>query len=240
MLVMDEVVAGCRGHHYQAWADGENLVAPDFDEVGQIYVIGVEGLDDEEAVLSRELHEGYTPLRCKRHAGRILVIRNRVEKLGSKSCGENAGERRDIEPVVVDGDCNDLRLEAAGKFGSMVLGRRSACARLWQGETAYYLNDLVVVGEQLTFLNLDGRSETTIPSPSDIFDRSLALTGPGALARLARSRIGIVGLSGTGSLMAELLMRTGAGELVLFEFDPADRTNLGRVLHLRSSDLDPA
>jgi hypothetical protein len=34
--------------------------------------------------------------------------------------------------------------------------------------------------------------------------------------------------------MAELLMRAGVGEIVLFEFDVADRTNLGRVLHLRS------
>ena len=31
-------------------------------------------------------------------------------------------------------------------------------------------------------------------------------------------------------------MRAGVGELVLFEFDPADRTNLGRVLHLRTRD----
>jgi hypothetical protein len=127
-------------------------------------------------------------------------------------------------------------LEPARKFGSMVLGKRSACGRLWHGESASYLNELVVVGEQLTFLTLDGSLETTVPSPSDIFDRSLALTGPGALARLARSRIGIVGLSGTGSIMAELLMRAGAGELILFEFDPADRTNLGRVLHLRTRD----
>jgi molybdopterin/thiamine biosynthesis adenylyltransferase len=31
-------------------------------------------------------------------------------------------------------------------------------------------------------------------------------------------------------------MRAGVGELVLFEFDSADTTNLGRVLHLRTKD----
>lgn len=36
--------------------------------------------------------------------------------------------------------------------------------------------------------------------------------------------------------MAELLMRAGAGEFVLFEFDSADLTNVGRVLHLRTGD----
>jgi hypothetical protein len=133
---------------------------------------------------------------------------------------------RDLEP-----DCS---------FGSMVLGKRSACARLWPGDTPACLNELTIVGEQLTFLNLNGSAELAVVTASDIFDRSLALTGPGALARVSRARFGIVGLSGTGSLMAELLMRAGAGELVLFEFDPADRTNLGRVLHLRTSDADAA
>ena len=127
-------------------------------------------------------------------------------------------------------------LEPAGTFGSMVLGKGSACARLWKGESPHYLNELVVVGEQLTYITLNGRSDVPDPTPNELFDRSLALTGAGALARLARSRVGIAGLSGTGSLMAELLMRAGVGELVLFEFDSADSTNLGRVLHLRIKD----
>jgi molybdopterin/thiamine biosynthesis adenylyltransferase len=112
----------------------------------------------------------------------------------------------------------------------------SACARLWQGNIPSYLHDLIIVGEQLMFLNLNGHAESALPAASDIFDRSLAVTGAGALFRLSKARIAIIGLSGTGSLMAELLMRAGAGELVLFEFDPADRTNLGRVLPLRASD----
>ena len=130
-------------------------------------------------------------------------------------------------------------IEPACWFGSMVLGKRSACARLWQGNIpSYFLHELIIVGEQLMFLNLNGCAESAPPAASDIFDRSLAVTGAGALFRLSKARIAIIGLSGTGSLMAELLMRAGAGELVLFEFDPADRTNLGRVLHLRASDAD--
>jgi ThiF family len=129
-------------------------------------------------------------------------------------------------------------LQPEGIFGSVVLGKESASARLWSRGAATYLNELVIVGDQLKFMNLNGRVDAPPPIASDIFDRSLALTGPGALARISRARIAIVGLSGTCILMAELLMRAGAGELVLFEFDPADRTNLGRVLHLRASDAD--
>lgn len=51
-------------------------------------------------------------------------------------------------------------------------------------------------------------------------------------------RIAVIGDSGTGSLVIELLMRAGAGEIVIFEFDRATITNLNRVLHLRLSDAE--
>jgi len=132
----------------------------------------------------------------------------------------------------------DLRPE--GTFGSVVLGKNSICARLWPTNAPTYLDELAIVGEQLRFLNPKGQESAGPPTPNEIFDRSLALTGPGALSRISKARIAIVGLSGTGTLVAELLMRAGAGELLLFEFDSADRTNLGRVLHLRASDADSA
>jgi molybdopterin/thiamine biosynthesis adenylyltransferase len=51
-------------------------------------------------------------------------------------------------------------------------------------------------------------------------------------------RFGVVGISGTGSLMVELLLRAGAGEVVCFEFDRIDETNLNRILHSRRVDAD--
>jgi hypothetical protein len=140
-------------------------------------------------------------------------------------------------------DANDPPLMAnltdlfpAGIFGSVVLGRRSAAGRLWRRGAVQSFDRLVIVGERLEYLRLDGASTAPAIAPAKIFDRSLSLTGSGALADLAGSRIGVVGVSGTGSLIAELLTRAGAGELELFEFDNADETNLGRVLHLRVED----
>jgi molybdopterin/thiamine biosynthesis adenylyltransferase len=133
---------------------------------------------------------------------------------------------------------NFYEIEPAGIFGSVVLGRDAICARLWRDGAPVYLQQLVCVGEQLSFRELSGKAAKEPPKPQAIFDRSSAITGAGAAYCMAQFRIAVVGTSGTGSLMVELLARAGAGEIVLFEFDAADETNLNRVLHLRQCDVD--
>lgn len=133
---------------------------------------------------------------------------------------------------------NFYELEPAGIFGSVVLGRDAICARLWRDGAPVYMEQLVCVGEQLSFRELSGESAKEPPKPQAIFDRSSVITGAGAAYRMSQFRIAVPGASGIGSLMVELLARAGAGEIVLFEFDVADETNLNRVVHLRQCDAD--
>jgi molybdopterin/thiamine biosynthesis adenylyltransferase len=133
---------------------------------------------------------------------------------------------------------NLAELEPNGLFGSMVLGQNSACGRVWTRGRVEYLEELVSVGEGLAFLDLSGMGNAPYPKPETIFDRGMAVTGAGAMHRLSTFRVGVIGTGGTGSLMVELLTRTGVGEIVIFEFDVSDRTNLNRVLHLRQRDAD--
>lgn len=143
----------------------------------------------------------------------------------------------DQDPSLMANLC-DLQPDAL--FGSAVLGERTIAARLWRPgkHTPEYLQELTVVGEGLAFFQLDGRMPPPPPRAVELFDRALALTGHGALARASNMRVAVVGASGTGSIMIELLMRAGVGDIVSFEFDHADHTNLNRVLHLRSKDAD--
>lgn len=135
---------------------------------------------------------------------------------------------------------NLYELQPTGVFGSLVLGARAVQGRLWlpQEKDPVALDEMVVIGERLESLPLKGRFERAAPTPSEIFDRSLALTGSGALARLSRMRVAVVGASGTGSLMMELLLRAGVGEIVIFEFDIIKDHNLNRILHARQCDAD--
>lgn len=141
----------------------------------------------------------------------------------------------DNDPALMQ---NLFELKPDGMFGSVVLGKQAIAARIWQPltEKAQELPELVIVGERLSHLPLTGKPAPPAATASAIFDRSLALTSDSALARLAQMRIGVVGASGTGSLMAELLARAGAGEIVLFDFDAIEETNLNRVLHARRQD----
>ena len=109
---------------------------------------------------------------------------------------------------------NLYELHCGGVFGSVVLGRSSAAARIWSTQTSSFLplTELVVVGEQLRFILLDGTVGKPA-TPAAIFDRAMAVTGRGELATLSRMRVGIIGAGGTGSLMIELAARAGVGEI---------------------------
>jgi molybdopterin/thiamine biosynthesis adenylyltransferase len=135
---------------------------------------------------------------------------------------------------------NLYELEPRGVFGSMVLSRSSARARLWNSNgTAYRsVEALIIVGEQLRFLAANGDGCDAEAIAAEIFDRSLAITGKGALAQLARMRVGLIGGSGTGSIMAELLMRAGVGHILIFEPDHIEKINLPRILHSRRHDAE--
>lgn len=135
---------------------------------------------------------------------------------------------------------NLYELEPRGVFGSMVLGRSSVRARLWNSNGIDYssVEALIMVGEQLRYLAANGDDFEAEAIAAEIFDRSLAITGKGALAQLARMRVGLIGGSGTGSIMAELLMRSGVGHILIFEPDHIEKINLPRILYSRRRDAE--
>ena len=57
-------------------------------------------------------------------------------------------------------------------------------------------------------------------------------------ASFGRQTACVIGVSGTGSLMAELLARKGIGHLVLIDFDTIERKNLNRIVNSTVADAD--
>jgi molybdopterin/thiamine biosynthesis adenylyltransferase len=70
------------------------------------------------------------------------------------------------------------------------------------------------------------------------FVRQAMALGARGQAILRRCRVGVVGLGGTGSVVAVQLAHLGVGELVLVEGDQVESTNLSRVVGARRSDVD--
>ena len=65
--------------------------------------------------------------------------------------------------------------------------------------------------------------------PSDMFDRSVRAFGEGVQRTIGALRIGIVGAGGTGSAVAEQLVRLGARDILLVDADTLSESNVTRV-----------
>lgn len=55
---------------------------------------------------------------------------------------------------------------------------------------------------------------------------------------LARLTVGVIGVSGTGSVVAEQVARLGFGHVCLIDFDKVERRNLNRILNATMKDVD--
>jgi tRNA A37 threonylcarbamoyladenosine dehydratase len=64
----------------------------------------------------------------------------------------------------------------------------------------------------------------------NLFSRTELLFGKEALNKFSASRIGVMGLGGVGSYVAEALARSGIGSLLLVDFDSITPSNINRQL----------
>ena len=95
------------------------------------------------------------------------------------------------------------------------------------------IGTVTVVGEDIRLWKREGDDGVG----DDAFERKLAQTfGRGTLALLRSMRVGVVGCSGTGSVIIELLARNGVGELILVDDDVVERKNLNRIVNASEQD----
>ena len=78
------------------------------------------------------------------------------------------------------------------------------------------------------------------PAFREMFRRTYAMWGTENHARIARMRVGIVGLGSVGSMVAETLARMGCEDLVLIDFDVVEPHNLDRLVSATESDVGRA
>lgn len=88
------------------------------------------------------------------------------------------------------------------------------------------------VGDTLAFSGIIAPSES-----SDRFDRQVRMFGAAGQAILRKLRVGIVGLGGTGSVVAEQLTHLGVRDFCLMDPDTVESSNLNRLVGARPSDV---
>ncbi len=70
-----------------------------------------------------------------------------------------------------------------------------------------------------------------------MFDRQIRAFGKEGQQLISRLKVGIVGLGGTGSLIAEGLARLGVERFILVDADRVEETNRNRLLGLTENDV---
>lgn len=123
------------------------------------------------------------------------------------------------------------------EYISIVVGKNSYKGRRYctLGKE-YPLSDLYVIGRSIKVFSLNGK-QPEVTEPSGIFDRAMAITPGSVLGILQNLKIAIIGAGGTGSLMVELLRRSGCQNLLLIDDDIVEVSNLNRLLFASSLDV---
>lgn len=226
-----------------------HLFPGDNDEHGAVILAGVCESDRGLRLIARELHpavdgkdyvpgqRGYRMLRAEFIRDRI--VRARDMKLAYLAIHNHGGE--DSVGFSPDDFASHERgypalLDVARGMpvGALVFARRAVAGDLWfPGGRRLELARAAIVGP---------RRDLLFPTPPDravhhtLYDRQSRLFGDNGQRLLREARVGIVGLGGAGSILAELLGRLGVGEFILADPDRAEVTNLPRLIASRRFD----
>lgn len=120
-----------------------------------------------------------------------------------------------------------VRIHQPAVHGSLVFsGPDRPIGRVWLQDGSVHPIDVVrIVGRRFKFLSQTHESLIDL----GIFDRQIRAFGKDLQNLLGRLTIGVVGGGGTGSSVAEQLIRLGVGRLLIADPEKLDRSNVTRV-----------
>jgi hypothetical protein len=228
----------------------KHLYPGDQDEHGAILLAGVSKTDGQLALLVREVHlakEGVDYV-----AGKIgyraltptfihsLITRARDQRLAYLAV-HNHHSDREVAFSWIDLESHErgypalLQIARGMPVGALVFGFRSVQADLWlPSGVRMELDEAVVVGN--TISRLKPSPEPGLVEMGETHDRQIRMFGAAGQSRLAKCRVGVIGLGGIGSLISEYLARLGVGAICLVDDDRVEPSNLSRIVGASHAD----
>lgn len=170
------------------------------------------------------------------HAGGAGLALLHAHPLGSGWQGTSIDDRE------TEASLGPAAFGATGRpfVGATMAGDGTVSARFWErsGPRRYERQECEsarVVGQRLQVSFDPKQRPVPVASPTQI--RSVAAWGPTAQAVLARLRVGVIGVGNVGSIVAEILARTGVGRIRMIDFDNLEVLNLDRTLGATRLDV---
>jgi hypothetical protein len=221
-----------------------HLFPGDGDEHGAVLLAGVSEAEGRITLHVREVHLaeegvdyvegkiGYRALSPK-FIHRIIT-RARDERLAYLAV-HNHGSVREVGFSSIDFDSHErgypalLQIAKGMPVGALVFGRRSMQADVWlPNGSRLDLDHAVVVGN--TIERLRPSPKRGMADMGETHERQIRMFGKMGQSELACCRVGIIGLGGIGSMVAEYLARLGVGEFCLIDNDRVEESNLSRLV----------
>jgi hypothetical protein len=155
--------------------------------------------------------------------GLVFIHTHLGESLEPRFSGvDDAGERVLAEFLE--------RRGLGGVHVALVVGRTGCQARQLGSEIVIRV---LQIGSTVEVMS----STETSSVKSMVFDRQIRAFGGGAQARLGQLKVGIVGLGGTGSIVAQQLVHLGVDDYLLIDPDIVDLSNLNRLASADPGDV---
>lgn len=96
---------------------------------------------------------------------------------------------------------------------------------------------VLVAGDDLRVFYHDVVCDSAKRTVAGFAERTAQAFGTGTTAALARLSVAVIGASGTGSPVVEMLARLGVGEIILVDPDLVEERNLNRILNATHADI---
>jgi molybdopterin/thiamine biosynthesis adenylyltransferase len=231
-------------------AVSNHLFPGDRDEHGAVLLAGTSRSDEQLTLYVREVHlasEGVDYVEGKFGYRALsptfihrIITRARDEKLVYLAV-HNHDSDREVGFSHIDLESHErgypalLQIARGMPVGALVFGHRSIEADIWLPNGARLgLDQATVVGNTIQRLTPSARMDSI--KTGRTYDRQLKMFGAGGQKELENCRVGILGLGGIGSLVAEYLARLGAGHFCLVDDDLVEGSNLSRIVGASLAD----
>jgi hypothetical protein len=174
---------------------------------------------------------------------RAILRRAAAESLTQVDIHTHPGTGPAVSFSAID-DANERRLAAylaerlpGTSYASVVTNGTATAARVWE------VRDGVPVAVDIAPPPLAGNASPlqiahcgTLGAVTGRFDRQVRAFGPELQRRLAALKVGVVGLGGVGSVLADQLAHLGVARFVFVDHDVVEETNLNRLVGATPED----
>lgn len=233
------------------------ITAAPLETAGVLLVSVVRAGDDDYRLLSREYHAVPESAYIRREEYALTIASHgyvpalaRAEAISAAAIwvhthpGAGASPEPSRHDHIVDTELADAFRIRSGSdvYGAIILSPRDG-GLTFTGHMApgdgprLPISRMWVVGDRFRLTHADGLE---VKEPLAMFDRNVRAFGNAIQSTLNDLRIGIVGCGGTGSAVAEQLVRLGVRDFVLIDPDRVSTSNLTRIYGSTPADIGAA